>query len=241
MTTPAQAQPAPADAQEVAHFDSIAHRFWDPQGDFKPLHALNPPRTEFVVTRANVRAAQLLDVGCGGGLLAESLTRAGATVTAIDLAPSMIDVARLHALEAGLAIDYQIMSSGELLALAPAKFDVVTCMEMLEHVPQPELTLAELAALVRPGGHVIVSTINRTARAFLIAILGAEYVARMLPRGTHEYGRLIRPSELARWGRAAGLELREIAGLEYNPVSAQASLSADPGINYVAWFSRPPR
>lgn len=241
MTTTAHAQHAPADAQEVAHFDAIAHRFWDPQGDFKPLHALNPPRTEFVVTRAGLRDAKLLDVGCGGGLLAESLTRAGANVTAIDLAPSMVEVARLHALEAGLAIDYRVMSSGQLLAQAPAQFDVVTCMEMLEHVPEPDHTLAELAALVRPGGHVFVSTINRTVRSFLIAILGAEYVARMLPRGTHEYGRLIRPSELARWGRAAGLELREIAGLEYNPVSSQASLSADPGVNYVAWFSRPAR
>ena len=231
---------AAADAQEVAHFDAIAHRFWDPQGDFKPLHALNPPRTEFVVTRAGVRDARLLDVGCGGGLLAESLTRAGARVTAIDLAPAMIEVAQLHALEAGLTIDYRVMSSGDLLAQAPTAFDVVTCMEMLEHVPEPHRTLAELAALVRPGGHVFVSTINRTARAFLIAILGAEYVARMLPRGTHEYGRLIRPSELARWGRAAGLELRELAGLEYNAISSQASLSADPGVNYVAWFSRPP-
>lgn len=241
MTTTARAQPAPADAQEVAHFDSIAHRFWDPQGDFKPLHALNPPRTEFVVTRAGVRDARLLDVGCGGGLLAESLTRAGASVTAIDLAPSMVEVARLHALEASLAIDYRVLSSGELLTQAPAQFDVVTCMEMLEHVPEPDHTLAELAALVRPGGHVFVSTINRTARAFLIAILGAEYVAQILPRGTHEYGRLIRPSELARWGRAAGLEVREIAGLDYNAINSQASLSADPGVNYIAWLSRPPR
>jgi 2-polyprenyl-6-hydroxyphenyl methylase/3-demethylubiquinone-9 3-methyltransferase len=238
MNARTDAPPPSSDPAEVARFDALAHRFWDPQGEFMPLHRLNPVRAEFVQARAPLRAARVLDVGCGGGLMAEALCRAGARVSAVDLAPSMIEVARLHALEAGLDIAYRVASSTDLLPGDAGSYDVVTCMEMLEHVPSPDLTLAELGTLLRPGGSLFVSTINRTARAFALAIVGAEYLARMLPRGTHEFERLIRPSELARWARAAGLELRELAGLEFNPVTAQASLTRDPGVNYVAWLSR---
>ncbi len=237
MTTASTA--AAADPAEVARFDAIAHRFWDPAGEFMPLHRLNPVRAEFVRSRAALAGARVVDVGCGGGLMAEALSQAGARVTAVDLAPSMIEVARLHALEGGLQVDYRVASSSDLLATEAGRFDVVTCMEMLEHVPEPDKTLAELGQLLRPGGALFVSTINRTARAFALAIVGAEYVAGMLPRGTHEFERLIRPSELARWARAAGLELRELAGLEFNPLNRQASLSRDTSVNYIAWLTRP--
>jgi 2-polyprenyl-6-hydroxyphenyl methylase / 3-demethylubiquinone-9 3-methyltransferase len=230
---------ATADPAEVARFDAIAHRFWDPEGEFMPLHRLNPVRAEFVASRAALQGRRVVDVGCGGGLMAEALQRAGARVTAVDLAPAMIEVAKLHALEGGLSIDYRVASSTDLLATEAGSFDVVTCMEMIEHVPDPDRTLAELGALLRPGGSLFVSTINRTARAFALAIVGAEYVAGMLPRGTHEFERLIRPSELARWARAAGLEVRELAGLEFNPLNRQASLSRDTGVNYIAWLARP--
>lgn len=227
-----------SDPVEVARFDAMAHRFWDPLGDFMPLHRLNPVRAGFVQARAPLHGALALDVGCGGGLMAEALCRAGARVSAIDLAPSMIEVARLHALEAGLQIDYRVACAAQLLATEAGRYDVVTCMEMLEHVPAPDQILAELGALVRPGGSLFVSTINRTARAFALAIVGAEYLARLLPRGTHEFARLIRPAELARWARGSGLELHEIAGLEFNPVTTQCSLTRDPSVNYIAWFSR---
>lgn len=238
-TTPDGAARAAADPAEVAHFDALAHRFWDPQGEFMPLHRLNPVRAEFVRSRAPLAGARVVDVGCGGGLMAEALHRAGATVIAVDLAPAMIEVAHLHALESNLSIDYRVASSSDLLVTDAGGFDVVTCMEMLEHVPHPDRTLAELGQLLRPGGSLFVSTINRTARAFALAIVGAEYVARMLPRGTHEFERLIRPSELARWARAADLELRELAGLEFNPLNRQASLSRNTAVNYIAWLTRP--
>ncbi len=239
MTARTDSHAPSSDPAEVARFDALAHRFWDPQGEFMPLHRLNPVRAEFVQARVPLRSARVLDVGCGGGLMAESLCRAGARVSAIDLAPSMIEVARLHALEAGLEIDYRVASSTDLLASEPGAYDVVTCMEMLEHVPAPDRTLAELGALLRPGGSLFVSTINRTARAFALAIVGAEYVANLLPRGTHEFERLIRPSELAGWARSCGLTLRELAGLAFNPLTRQASLTRDPSVNYLAWLSRP--
>ncbi len=227
-----------SDPREVAKFDSASHRFWDTDGEFAPLHHLNPARAQFIAERSQLAGARVLDVGCGGGLLAEALARAGAAVTAIDLAPGMIEVARLHALEAGLSIDYQQRSTASLLPTEAGRYDLVTCMEMLEHVPEPGATIGELAALVRPGGRVFISTINRNLRSFMLAIVGAEYVAQLLPRGTHEYERLIRPAELAQWGRAAGLRLQEVTGLEYNPALRHAKLTRDCSVNYLAAFER---
>jgi 2-polyprenyl-6-hydroxyphenyl methylase/3-demethylubiquinone-9 3-methyltransferase len=224
------------DPAELAKFDTSAHRYWEPDGEYKPLHRLNPVRLRFVAERTTVRGARALDVGCGGGLLSEGLSRLGANVTGIDLAPGMIELAKLHALESGLRIDYRLTSAADLLATKLAPFEVVTCMEMLEHVPDPAGTLATVAQLTRPGGDVFVSTINRNLKSFALAIVAAEYVAGLVPRGTHEYERLIQPAELARFGRAAGLTLQGIAGLEYDPVSSTCALTSDPAVNYIAHF-----
>ncbi len=226
---------ANADSGELGKFDALASRFWDPQGDFRPLHLLNPVRTRFVAERVSLAGARVLDVGCGGGLLCEALARAGAKVTGIDLAPGMIEVARLHATEQSLDIDYQVVAAE---TLPGASFDVVTSMEMLEHVPDPQQMTATLARLVRPGGQVFLSTINRNPKSFLLAIVGAEYLLRLIPPGTHEYERLIRPSELAQWARAAGLRLEEIAGIELNPLTRSVSLSRDPSVNYLVHLAR---
>ncbi|TLZ22124.1 MAG: bifunctional 2-polyprenyl-6-hydroxyphenol methylase/3-demethylubiquinol 3-O-methyltransferase UbiG, partial [Gammaproteobacteria bacterium] len=196
-----------ADSAELAKFEASASAFWDPHGEFRPLHLLNPVRAQFIAERTTLAGRRVLDVGCGGGLLAEALARAGARVTAIDLAPGMIEVARLHAAESALAVDYRVAAAEEVAAAEPAAFDVVTCMEMLEHVPRPAAMTATLARALRPGGALFVSTINRNLRSFLLAIVGAEYLLGLIPRGTHEYERLILPSELARWARAAGLTL----------------------------------
>jgi 2-polyprenyl-6-hydroxyphenyl methylase/3-demethylubiquinone-9 3-methyltransferase len=230
---------ATTDPAELAKFDAIAHRFWDEQGEFRPLHILNPVRTAFVAERCQLTGATVVDVGCGGGLLAESLARAGARVTAIDLAPTMIDVARLHATGAGLDIDYRLQSVETLADEREGSFDVVTCMEMLEHLPEPAGAVDALARLLRPGGSLFVSTINRNLRSFVVAIVGAEYVTRLVPAGTHEYERLIRPSELAAWARGAGLEAQEIAGLEFNPVTSLCRLTADPSVNYLLHLRKP--
>ena len=227
------------DAAEIAKFEAAANRFWDQRGEFRALHHLNPARTEFVATRANLKGAAILDVGCGGGLFAEALCRAGGRVTAIDMAPGMIAVARLHAIESGLTIDYRIASAEALLPASAAGYAVVTCMEMLEHVPDPKATIVSLAQLLAPGGRLFVSTINRNLRSFALAIVGAEYLARLVAPGTHEYERLLRPSELAGWGRAADLELCELAGLEYNPITAQGRLTANVSVNYLAMFAKP--
>lgn len=230
--------PPNADRGELSKFDALAHRFWDPRGEFRPLHLLNPVRLGFIVERASVAGARVLDVGCGGGLLSEALSRKGAAVTGIDLAAGMVEVARLHAAEEGLDIDYR-MAAAETLATDPAQsFDVITCMEMLEHVPHPQQMLATLASLVRPGGSVFVSTLNRNLKAFLLAIVGAEYVLKLLPRGTHEYERLIRPSELARWARSAGLIPRAIAGIELKPYTETCRLTRDPSVNYLVHLER---
>ncbi len=226
------------DPAELGKFEELAGRFWDPHGEFRPLHLLNPVRAEFVADRATLAGARLLDVGCGGGLLAEALARAGAAVTAIDLAPAMIDAARSHAAASALQIDYRVASAESLAAAQPATFDVATCMELLEHVPDPAAMLASLAQLLRPGGQLFVSTIHRNLKSFLSAIVAAEYVLGLLPRGTHEYERLIRPSELARWGRAAGLSLAAIAGLRFDPLSGRCDLTRDPSVNYLAHFVR---
>jgi 2-polyprenyl-6-hydroxyphenyl methylase/3-demethylubiquinone-9 3-methyltransferase len=231
--------PAPnADPEELRKFDALAARFWDAQGEFRPLHQLNPVRTQFIAGHAALASARVLDVGCGGGLLAEALARAGAHVTAVDLAPGMIEVARLHAAESALTIDYRVAAAEELGAAGATGFDVVTCMEMLEHVPEPARMLATLAGLTRPGGRLFVSTLNRNLKSFMLAIVGAEYVARLLPRGTHEYERFILPSELARWGRGAGLSLAALSGIALNPLTGRASLTADVDVNYLACFER---
>lgn len=238
MTTPNSPLNSPnSDAAEIAKFDASAHRFWDVDGEYKPLHKLNPVRARYVAERCSLAGASVLDVGCGGGLLAESLARAGAKVTAIDLAPSMVETARLHALDSGLSIDYRVEAAEELLKSA-ARFDVVTCMEMLEHVPEPGATLDVLGRLVRPGGHVFISTINRNFRSFALAIVGAEYVANLVPRGTHEYERLLKPSEVARFARAAGLDVLDIAGLQYDPLREQCTLDSNPSVNYLMHLTR---
>jgi 2-polyprenyl-6-hydroxyphenyl methylase/3-demethylubiquinone-9 3-methyltransferase len=228
------------DPAEVSKFDQLAHRFWDSRGEFKPLHVLNPVRLDYVRARAVLPGAKALDVGCGGGLLAEGLAAAGAEVTAIDLAPGMIEVAELHALESGASVRYLCASAEVLAAEIPGVFDVVCCMEMLEHVPEPAETLATLAKLAKPGGAVFISTLNRNPRSFFTAIVGAEYLLRLLPRGTHEYERLIKPAELAAWGRDCGLTLLDLAGLEYNALTELATLTNKPQVNYLAHFVREP-
>jgi 2-polyprenyl-6-hydroxyphenyl methylase / 3-demethylubiquinone-9 3-methyltransferase len=225
---------ANADQAELAKFDALAARFWDIHGDFRPLHLLNPVRLQFVTARVPVAGRRVLDVGCGGGLLSEALARIGAQVCGIDLARGMIEVARLHAAESGLAIDYRVASAEELAQQQPGHFHVITCMEMLEHVPDPAAMTATLARLLAPGGALFVSTLNRNLKSFLLAIVGAEYIVRLIPPGTHEYERLIRPAELARWARAAGLTLAELAGIEFNPLTGHVGLSADVSVNYLA-------
>jgi 2-polyprenyl-6-hydroxyphenyl methylase/3-demethylubiquinone-9 3-methyltransferase len=233
-----EASQATADPREVEKFDVLAHEFWDPRGAFHTLHALNPVRLAYVSARVMLAGRRVLDVGCGGGLLCEALTRTGATVTGIDMAPSMIEVARLHAHESALDIDYQL-SSAEQYAAAHAGeplFDVITCMELIEHVPDPARVFAAFARLLRPGGTLFVSTVNRNLRSFLFAIVGAEYLLRLLPRGTHEYARLLRPSELDAMARAQGFELCDLSGVQYNPVLRSARLDRDVSINYLAHF-----
>ena len=225
-----------ADPAELAKFSALAQSWWDPKGPSKPLHELNPVRLQYVQRIGGLAQKRVCDVGCGGGILSESMARAGAHVLGIDLAQAVLDVAELHALESAVTVQYRPVAAEDLARERPAAFDLVTCMEMLEHVPDPAASLAALATLVKPGGDVIVSTLNRNLRAFAVAIVGAEYVARMLPRGTHEYLKFIRPSELARWGRAAGLELRDLTGIAYNPMTRAFRLSPDTGINYLAHF-----
>ena len=227
-----------ADPAELAKFSALAQNWWDPNGSSKPLHDLNPLRLQYVQRIAPLAAKEVCDVGCGGGILSESMARAGARVLGIDLAGAVLEVAELHALESNVAVAYRAVAAEELARERPAEFDVVTCMEMLEHVPNPAASLAALATLVKPGGHVIVSTLNRNARAFAIAIVGAEYIARVLPRGTHEYLKFIRPSELARWGRDAGLELNDLTGITYNPLTRAFRLADDTRVNYLAHFTR---
>ena len=228
-----------ADPKELAKFASLAQSWWDPAGPSRPLHELNPLRLRYVELAAGLRDARVVDVGCGGGILSEAMARNGARVLGIDLSQAVLDVAELHALEAKVAVEYQAVAAEELAARIPGSFDLVTCMEMLEHVPDPAATMMALATLVKPGGHVIVSTLNRKPVAFAVAIVGAEYIARVLPKGTHEYLKFIRPSELARWGRAAGLDLIDLTGITYNPLTRAFRLSPNTDINYLAHFRRP--
>jgi 2-polyprenyl-6-hydroxyphenyl methylase / 3-demethylubiquinone-9 3-methyltransferase len=228
-----------ADPEELARFDALAQRWWDPRGEFGALHRLNPLRLRYVSERVTLKGARALDVGCGGGLLTEGLAREGAHVTGVDLAPSVLKVARLHALEAGLPVEYREIAAETLADESPGQFAVVTCMELLEHVPDPAQLVEALARLTAPGGAVFVSTINRTVRAFALATVAAEYVLGWLPRGTHEYARFIRPSELARMARQAGLEVLDVSGMAPQLASGGFRLTRDPSVNYLAWLRRP--
>ena len=226
------------DAAEIARFQSAASRWWDPEGEMRPLHDLNPVRLAYVERCGPLAGRSIVDVGCGGGLLAEAMARKGARVVGLDMADDLLNVARLHALESGVSVEYR-HEPAETHALQHAgRYDVVTCMEMLEHVPDPSSVIAALAALVKPGGQVFVSTLNRTPRAYVMAILGAEYVLRLLPTGTHTYEKFIRPSELAAWARDAGLAEVDIAGLAYDPFSRAARLTDDAAVNYLMHFRR---
>jgi 2-polyprenyl-6-hydroxyphenyl methylase / 3-demethylubiquinone-9 3-methyltransferase len=228
------------DAQELAKFSELAHKWWDPESDFRPLHQINPLRLEWIDGLAQLRGKQVLDVGCGGGILAEAMARRAAGVLGIDLAAKPLGVARLHALEAQVGnVEYREIATESLAAEKPAAFDVVTCMEMLEHVPDPASVVRACAVLVKPGGWVFFSTLNRNPKSFAFAILGAEYVLGLLPKGTHEYARFIKPSELARWARDAGLALHESKGLEYNPLTRRYRLSADTSVNYLLACRKP--
>ena len=222
------------DAQELAKFSDLAHRWWDPDSEFRPLHQINPLRLDWIDGLAALRGKQVLDVGCGGGILAEAMARRGARVIGIDLATRPLGVARLHALESGVeGVEYREVAAEELAAEQPGRFDVVTCMEMLEHVPDPSAVVRACATLAKPGGWVFFSTLNRNPKSFLFAIIGAEYVLGLLPKGTHEYARFIRPSELGRWGREAGLSQRASRGMEYNPLTRRYWLSQNTSVNYL--------
>ncbi len=222
-----------ADQNELEKFSQLAHRWWDPNSDFKPLHDINPLRLEWIDGHCQLAGKRVLDVGCGGGLLSEGMCEKGAAVTGIDLSDRALSVARLHLLESGRQVDYRQISAEELAAEQGGSFDVVTCMEMLEHVPDPASTVAACAALVKPGGHLFFSTINRNPKAYLFAVIGAEYVLRMLPRGTHDYARFIKPSELSRWLRNVGVDPDELRGMTYNPLTKRYALGRDTDVNYL--------
>jgi 2-polyprenyl-6-hydroxyphenyl methylase/3-demethylubiquinone-9 3-methyltransferase len=227
------------DPAELAKFDALASRWWDPVGEFKSLHDINPLRLDWIRQRADLKGREVVDIGCGGGILTESMAAAGATVTGIDMAEAPLAVARLHLHESGVNVDYRQTTAEALAAEFSAKFDVVSCLEMLEHVPDPAQVVRSCAELVKPGGHVFFSTINRNPKSFLFAIVGAEYLLRLLPSGTHEYEKFIRPSELEAWARSAGLELKDSAGMQYNPVTREYSLGGSLDVNYLMHYYRP--
>lgn len=227
------------DATEREKFDSIASGWWDPQGPFRPLHDLNPARLKFVDDRAGLEHAEVLDVGCGGGILSESLAGKGANVTGIDIAPRVLATARLHLHESGLEVDYQEKTVETMAAESPGRFDVVTCMEMLEHVPEPASIVSAIADLLKPGGHTFLSTLNRTPLAFALGIVGAEHIAKLLPKGTHRYDRFIKPSELSYWLRDAGLVVRDVVGLHYNPLTHAVMLGGNVQVNYLLHAEKP--
>lgn len=226
------------DAAEINKFETLASRWWDPNSEFKPLHDINPLRIDYIDQRAPLAGRKVIDVGCGGGLLSEGMATRGAQVTGIDMGEAPLTVARLHRHESGLQLDYQRTTAEHMAAEHSGEFDTVTCLEMLEHVPDPASVIQACADLVKPGGDVFFSTINRNPKAYLLAILGAEYLLRMLPRGTHDYRKFIRPSEMERWARAAGLQLQDLTGMTYNPLTDEYRLGNDVDVNYLAWFRK---
>ena len=226
------------DPKEIAKFEALASRWWDPQSEFKPLHDINPLRLEYINQKASIKSKVIIDVGCGGGILAESMASKGATVTGIDMGDAPLSVAKIHGLESGVEVNYEKISAEDMAEQHGGAFDVVTCMEMLEHVPDPSQTIASCAKLVKPGGDVFFSTINRNPKSFLFAIVGAEYLLKLLPKGTHEYKSFIRPSELESWARHAGLNLKNIIGMTYNPLTKQYSLGKDVDVNYIMHFKK---
>ncbi len=227
-----------ADPAELAKFDQLAHRWWDPQGEFRPLHEINPLRLEWIDGHAPLAGKRVLDVGCGGGILTEAMAQRGAHVTGIDLSDKALRVAELHLQESRLSVTYEKANVDDFAARRAGEFDVVTCMELLEHVPEPAAMVAACARLVRAGGQVFFSTINRNPRSYLFAVIGAEYLLRLLPRGTHDYLRFVKPSELARWSRASGLRPDELVGMSYNPIRRRYRLGADCGVNYLLYCVR---
>jgi 2-polyprenyl-6-hydroxyphenyl methylase/3-demethylubiquinone-9 3-methyltransferase len=227
------------DAAEVAKFDALASRWWDPDGEFRPLHEINPLRLDWIRKHVNLDGCRAIDIGCGGGILTEAMANAGALVTGVDMAEGALGVARLHQIESGVEVDYQQATAEEMASKHAGTYDVVTCLEMLEHVPSPPQVVASAAELVKPGGHVFFSTINRNPKSFLFAIVGAEYLLKLLPAGTHEYQKFIRPSELESWARAANLELQASIGMQYNPVTRDYSLGPSVDVNYLMHFRRP--
>jgi len=228
------------DEEELGKFEELAHRWWDAESEFKPLHEINPLRLGHIERKAGgLQDRLVLDVGCGGGILSESMAARGARVTGIDMGQSPLAVARLHSLASGVEVTYRRVAAEDLAEETPGAFDIVTCMELLEHVPDPASTIAACARLVRPGGHVFFSTINRNPKSYLLAIIGAEYLLRMLPKGTHDYAKFIRPSELERWSRHAGLDLIELTGMTYNPLTRRYGLGRDIDVNYIAYARRP--
>lgn len=231
--------PGNVDAREVERFAALASRWWDTEGELRTLHDINPARTEFIASRWPLPGAKVLDVGCGGGLLTEALAAHGAKVTGIDAGADAIEVARLHLHESGLQVDYHCTTAEDHAATHAGQYDLVTCLEMLEHVPDPGSVVTACARLVRPGGALCFSTLNRTAKSYALAIVGAEYILGLLPRGTHDWERFIRPSELDAWCRAAGIETGELAGIRYDPFLRRATISAGVDVNYLAWCRRP--
>jgi 2-polyprenyl-6-hydroxyphenyl methylase/3-demethylubiquinone-9 3-methyltransferase len=227
------------DPAELAKFDSFAARWWDTEGDFSSLHEINPLRLDWIRRQVKLADSKVVDIGCGGGILTESMSAAKAIVTGIDMAEGPLAVARLHLLESGADVDYRQCTAEELAEAEPGRYDVVTCLEMLEHVPDPSQVIRSCAALVKPGGHVFFSTINRNPKSFMFAIVGAEYVLKLLPSGTHEYDKFIRPSELEAWARGAGLELQSSIGMHYNPLTKVYSLGQNVDVNYLMSFRRP--
>lgn len=228
-----------ADLLELQKFSDLAHRWWDPSSEFRPLHEINPIRLEWINTRVPLAGKTIVDIGCGGGILSESMARKGANVTGIDLSEKALKIADLHSLESGVQVRYELISAEQLAAREPASYDVVTCMEMLEHVPDPAAVVQACANLVKPGGHVFFSTINRNPKSYLFAVIGAEYILRMLPKGTHDYAKFITPAELAQFIRNAGLAPNSLKGMTYNPLTKIYSLNQDTDVNYLIACTRP--